>query len=266
MRRGRSAARWGRSSRPSSSCATARTCWRSSPATHARTRSSWRAGRRRGGHASRVPRRSRTRPDSLPVQSRRSPSAPSRGRSSTSRSSGTRSSGSAPGRRRTWPRSLPRTCSGSRARGAATSATAGRVQRVSVEKEAAVQATEKIWMNGELVDWDDARIHVGTHGLHYGSGVFEGIRCYDTPKGPSVFRLSDHLQRLHNSARLLHMPIPYTVDELKEACNELIGANGLPECSLRPIAFYGFGELGVAARGNPVETVIMSWPWGAYLG
>ena len=81
-----------------------------------------------------------------------------------------------------------------------------------------------------------------------------------------MFRLSDHLQRLHNSARLLHMPIPYTVEELKEACNELIGANGLPECYIRPIAFYGFGELGVAARANPVETVIMSWPWGAYLG
>jgi branched-chain amino acid aminotransferase len=129
-----------------------------------------------------------------------------------------------------------------------------------------VQATAKIWMNGELVDWDDARIHVGAHGLHYGSGVFEGIRCYDTPGGPAVFRLSDHLQRLHNSARLLHMEIPFAVEELKEACNELIGANALPECYLRPICFYGYGELGVAARDNPVETVIMSWPWGAYLG
>jgi branched-chain amino acid aminotransferase len=129
-----------------------------------------------------------------------------------------------------------------------------------------VQATEKIWMNGELVDWDDAKIHVGAHGLHYGSGVFEGIRCYDTPRGPAVFRLTDHMQRLHNSARLLHMQIPFSLDELKGACNELIAANGLPECYVRPIAFYGFGELGVAARDNPVETVIMSWPWGAYLG
>jgi len=129
-----------------------------------------------------------------------------------------------------------------------------------------VQATAKIWMNGELVDWDDARIHVGAHGLHYGSGVFEGIRCYDTPNGASVFRLSDHLQRLHNSARLLYMQIPFAVEELKEACNELIGANGLPECYLRPISFYGYGQLGVAARDNPVETVIMSWPWGTYLG
>jgi branched-chain amino acid aminotransferase len=129
-----------------------------------------------------------------------------------------------------------------------------------------VQETEKIWMNGELVDWADAKVHVGVHGLHYGSGVFEGIRCYDTPKGPAVFRLDEHLQRLHNSARLLHMQIPYSVDELRDATNELLGANGLDECYIRPISFYGYGELGVAARSNPVETVIMSWPWGSYLG
>ena len=126
-----------------------------------------------------------------------------------------------------------------------------------------MQETEKIWMNGELVDWADAKVHVGVHGLHYGSGVFEGIRCYDTPKGPAVFRLGEHMQRLHNSARLLYMQIPFSVDELKAATNELVGANGLPECYIRPIAFYGYGQLGVAARGNPVETVIMSWPWGS---
>ncbi len=129
-----------------------------------------------------------------------------------------------------------------------------------------MEETEKIWMNGELVDWADAKVHVGTHGLHYGSGVFEGIRCYETSKGPAVFRLRDHLQRLHDSARLLYMELPYTIDELRDACHELIGVNGLPECYLRPIAFYGYGQLGVAARDNPVETVIMSWPWGAYLG
>jgi branched-chain amino acid aminotransferase len=129
-----------------------------------------------------------------------------------------------------------------------------------------VQETEKIWMNGELVDWADAKIHVGVHGLHYGSGVFEGIRCYDTPKGPAVFRLRDHIQRLHNSARLLYMEIPFSADDLINACNEVVGANGLPECYIRPIAFYGYGELGVAARGNPVETAIMSWPWAPYLG
>ena len=115
-----------------------------------------------------------------------------------------------------------------------------------------MQETEKIWMNGELIDWADAKVHVGVHGLHYGSGVFEGIRCYDTPKGPAVFRLGEHLQRLHNSARLLHMEIPYSVDELRDATNELLGANGLDECYIRPIAFYGYGQLGVHARGNPV--------------
>ena len=129
-----------------------------------------------------------------------------------------------------------------------------------------MQPTEKIWMNGELVDWADARIHVGSHGLHYGSGVFEGIRAYETPRGTAVFRLRDHLQRLDNSARLLYMELPYTVEELRAACLELIGVNGLPECYLRPIAFYGYGELGVAAQGNPIDVVIMSWPWAPYLG
>jgi branched-chain amino acid aminotransferase len=129
-----------------------------------------------------------------------------------------------------------------------------------------VRETEKIWMNGELVDWGDARVHVGTHGLHYGSGVFEGIRAYDTPKGSAVFRLTDHLERLHDSARLLYMDLPFSIEELREASFDLIATNGLPECYLRPIAFYGYGELGVSAVGNPVDVVIMSWPWGAYLG
>ncbi len=129
-----------------------------------------------------------------------------------------------------------------------------------------MQPTEKIWMNGELVDWDDARVHVGSHGLHYGTGVFEGIRCYDTPKGPAVFRLTDHLERLHNSARLLYMELPYSVAELRAATRELLDANALRECYIRPIAVYGFGQLGVAARGNPVDVAIMAWPWGTYLG
>ncbi len=129
-----------------------------------------------------------------------------------------------------------------------------------------MEATDKIWMNGELVDWDAATVHVGVHGLHYGSGVFEGIRCYETPKGPAVFRLAEHLQRLHDSARLLYMEIPYSVEELRQATHELVRTNGLPACYLRPIAFFGYGSLGVHTRGNPVETVIMSWPWGAYLG
>ncbi|HEU5278646.1 MAG TPA: branched-chain amino acid transaminase [Gaiellaceae bacterium] len=129
-----------------------------------------------------------------------------------------------------------------------------------------MQELEKIWMNGELIDWADAKIHVGSHGLHYGSGVFEGIRAYETPKGSAVFRLTDHLERLQNSAQLLNMPLPYTVDELRRASMELIAANGVAECYLRPIAFFGYGELGVSATGNPIDVVIMSWPWGAYLG
>jgi branched-chain amino acid aminotransferase len=129
-----------------------------------------------------------------------------------------------------------------------------------------MQETEKIWMNGELVDWADAKVHVGIHGLHYGTGVFEGIRCYETPKGPAVFRLVEHLQRLHDSARLLYMELPYSVEELRQASHELISVNGLPECYLRPIAYYGYGQLGVSTQGNPVDVVIMSWPWGAYLG
>jgi branched-chain amino acid aminotransferase len=129
-----------------------------------------------------------------------------------------------------------------------------------------MQELEKIWMNGELVDWGEARVHVGAHGLHYGTGVFEGIRCYETDRGPSIFRLVDHLQRLHNSAQLLYMSLPYSVEDLRAATHELITHNGLAECYVRPIAFYGYGELGVHTGTNPVEVVIMSWPWGAYLG
>ena len=129
-----------------------------------------------------------------------------------------------------------------------------------------MQETENIWMNGELVDWADAKVHVGVHGLHYGSGVFEGIRCYDTPRGPAVFRLGDHLARLERSAKVLHMDIPYSVAELRAATHELIAANGIASCYVRPIAFYGYGELGVSTIGNPVEVAIISFPWGAYLG
>ena len=129
-----------------------------------------------------------------------------------------------------------------------------------------MQETEKIWMNGELVDWADAKVHVGAHGLHYGSGVFEGIRCYETARGPAVFRLRDHLQRLEHSAKVLYMDLPYSVDELRAATHELIAANGLKSCYVRPMAFYGYGELAVGTTGNPVDVVVMSFPWGAYLG
>ena len=129
-----------------------------------------------------------------------------------------------------------------------------------------MQETEKIWMNGELVDWADAKVHVGAHGLHYGSGVFEGIRCYETPRGPAVFRLHDHLRRLESSAKVLYMELPYSVDEIRAATHELIAVNGLASCYVRPMAFYGYGELAVGTMGNPVDVVIMSFPWGAYLG
>jgi branched-chain amino acid aminotransferase len=129
-----------------------------------------------------------------------------------------------------------------------------------------MEPTEKIWLNGELVDWEDATVHVGVHALHYGSGVFEGIRCYETPRGPAVFRLTDHMKRLEMSARLIYMTLPHSVEELIGATHELLSANGLPACYVRPIAFYGYGTLGVPPRDNPVYVAIMSWPWGTYLG
>ena len=121
-------------------------------------------------------------------------------------------------------------------------------------------------MNGELVDWDEARIHVGSHGLHYGSGVFEGVRAYETKQGPAVFRLTDHMRRLHMSARLIYMTLPYSVEELVQATHETIAANGHPACYIRPIAIYGYGTLGVPPQENPVDVAIMTWPWGTYLG
>ncbi|MFQ5425781.1 MAG: branched-chain amino acid transaminase [Gaiellales bacterium] len=129
-----------------------------------------------------------------------------------------------------------------------------------------MEPTSKIWMDGELVDWGDATVHVGSHALHYGSGVFEGIRAYETSRGPAVFRLTDHMRRLHRSARLVHMAIPYSVEELVEATHSLVRANGLASVYIRPIAFYGYGTLGVRPGTNPVNVAIISWPWGAYLG
>jgi branched-chain amino acid aminotransferase len=129
-----------------------------------------------------------------------------------------------------------------------------------------MRETSKIWMNGELVDWADATVHVGTHGLHYGSGVFEGIRAYETDRGSAIFRLGEHLDRFANSAKLLYMELPYTADEMRTACWDVVNANGLPECYVRPIAYFGYGELGVSSRGNPTDVAIMSWPWGTLLG
>ena len=129
-----------------------------------------------------------------------------------------------------------------------------------------IEQVEKIWLDGQLVDWADATVHLGVHGLHYGTGVFEGIRCYDTDEGPAVFRLTDHIQRLADSAKLLYMELPYLTEEIRSACLETVDANGLNECYLRPIAFVGYGELGVNPGDNPIDVVVMVWPWGAYLG
>jgi branched-chain amino acid aminotransferase len=130
-----------------------------------------------------------------------------------------------------------------------------------------IEPVEKVWMNGGLVDWDDAQVHVLTHALHYGSGVFEGVRCYNTPKGPAVFRLGDHFRRMERSGRIFQMEIPYSVDELKRATFDVIKANGLEECYVRPLAFRGFGgEMGVNPSANPVFVSIAVWAWGAYLG
>ena len=130
-----------------------------------------------------------------------------------------------------------------------------------------IQPVDKVWMNGEQVDWKDATIHVLSHALHYGTGVFEGIRCYETPSGPAVFRLRDHLRRMERSAKIFLMEIPYSIDELTKATHALIVANGMKSCYIRPIAYRGFGgEMGVNPEMNPVDVAIAVWAWGAYLG
>lgn len=129
-----------------------------------------------------------------------------------------------------------------------------------------IQTTPKIWMNGELVDWEKAQIHVLTHTLHYGTGVFEGIRAYETADGPAVFRLTDHINRLFNSAKIVGMEIPYSVDELIEATKATVASTGLPSCYVRPIAYYGYGEMGLNTLPCRTDVAIACWPWGAYLG
>jgi branched-chain amino acid aminotransferase len=129
-----------------------------------------------------------------------------------------------------------------------------------------VEQADLIWHNGELVAWEDAKVHVLTHGLHYGTGVFEGERAYETAQGPAIFRHREHLERLFKSAELYYMPIPFTLEELRSATHELIAANGLTECYIRPIAFRGYGQMGLYPLDAPVEVSIAAWPWGAYLG
>jgi branched-chain amino acid aminotransferase len=123
-----------------------------------------------------------------------------------------------------------------------------------------------IWKNGEIIPWADATVHVSAHGLHYGSGVFEGIRCYETEFGPAIFRLPEHLERLHASAAAYNIKIPYTVEELSDSICELITRNGFSSCYVRPIAYMGSASLGVHPGKCPVEMAIMAWPWAAYLG
>jgi branched-chain amino acid aminotransferase len=129
-----------------------------------------------------------------------------------------------------------------------------------------ITPTEKIWMDGELVDWDDARIHVLTHSLHYGCGVFEGIRAYPTDDGPAVFRLREHIQRLLRSARIFLMDVPFSEDELVTATKQTVAVNGLEQCYIRPLVYLGYGEMGLNPLPAPVQVSIAVWPWGTYLG
>lgn len=126
--------------------------------------------------------------------------------------------------------------------------------------------TKLIWMDGKLVPWKDAKVHVLTHTLHYGMGVFEGIRCYKTEKGSAVFRLKDHMKRLENSAKFAGMKLPYSVAELVKATKRTIEANEIEECYIRPIAYYGYGVMGLDPEGSKVNVAIAVWSWGTYLG
>jgi len=129
-----------------------------------------------------------------------------------------------------------------------------------------ITPTNNIWMNGEMVPWDQANIHVLTHSLHYGMGVFEGIRAYETADGPGIFRLTEHIMRLHNSAKIMGMPLEWSVEDLVEATKLVVRDSGLPSCYIRPIAYFGYGEMGLSIKDCTVDVAIACWPWGAYLG
>ncbi|MEW6584998.1 MAG: branched-chain amino acid transaminase [Nitrospirota bacterium] len=129
-----------------------------------------------------------------------------------------------------------------------------------------INKTGKIWMDGKFVNWDDAQVHVLTHTLHYGLGVFEGIRCYETPKGPAIFRLDDHVERLFDSAHIFLIEIPFTKEEVKRAVTETVKVNKLKECYIRPLVYIGYGAMGLYPKDNPVRVAIAAWSWGAYLG
>ncbi len=126
--------------------------------------------------------------------------------------------------------------------------------------------TDWIWMNGEFVPWDDAKIHILSHAIHYGSVVFEGMRCYDTPKGPGLFRLDAHVRRLFDSAKIYRMEVPYSADEITRAIEDTVRENGRKACYVRPLVYRGYGALGVNPLPSPVEVTIATWGWGSYLG
>ncbi len=129
-----------------------------------------------------------------------------------------------------------------------------------------LQKVEKIWMDGNLVDWDDAKIHVLTHALHYGTAVFEGIRAYETERGAGVFRLTDHIRRLFDSCKIVMMDVPFTVEQIVQATKETLAANELPSAYIRPLVYLGYGEMGLNPLPCPVNVSISMWPWGTYLG
>ncbi|MFZ6008326.1 MAG: branched-chain amino acid transaminase [Nitrospirota bacterium] len=129
-----------------------------------------------------------------------------------------------------------------------------------------INKTEKIWMDGKFVNWDDAKIHIMTHTLHYGLGAFEGIRCYNTPKGPAIFKLDEHVKRLFQTAHIFLLSIPFTENEIKKAIIDTVKANKLKECYIRPLVYIGYGAMGLYPKGNPINVAIAAWPWGAYLG
>jgi len=129
-----------------------------------------------------------------------------------------------------------------------------------------VNTADLIWLNGEFVAWEDAKVHVLSHALHYGTSVFEGERAYETGRGPAIFRHHDHLQRMENSCRLYYMDLPFSKEQLREATHELIARNGLSSCYIRPLIYRGHGPMGLDPEDNPVEAMIAVWEWGAYLG
>lgn len=129
-----------------------------------------------------------------------------------------------------------------------------------------IREPEFIWHNGALIPWADARVHVLSVAVQFGASVFEGIRCYRTGAGPAIFRLREHLRRLQDSCRIYRIDLPYSLDELERACTGLVAANGLEQCYLRPMVLRGYGDMGMAAIGNPVEAYVTAWEWGSYLG